>query len=235
MAASLLPQNYVLDLHDFAAILLDCHARIGGRFANARLTEVAKAPIPLQTLPSHILPLHYHTVTRGQSRITYILRTNPSDGERVTISTFADPSGVKTPNGNALTRRELENIFWRCKSYDNGYVLAYAAQRVFERLPSTARLRARTSSGYEIICALSDVVVAEIDIYPREACLMVVYEHCLHLGPTFINMTQHLSGFDIPMPWVYLLVGKPHSAGLERDTRKRHTSRIRPSLASDWW
>ncbi|EMD41687.1 hypothetical protein CERSUDRAFT_90259 [Gelatoporia subvermispora B] len=219
MATPAFPPDLVLDVHDLAAIILNCHFQLEPKFAKTKLLEINRGTSSLQTLPDHILAPQWDMPTPGQRRVAYILRDESSAPDRVTIDTFAHPDGVKTPTSNALTRRELEDVFWRCKDFDSGYILAYAAQQVFNTLPPTAKLRARTSTGHTITCAPSAVAVAEIDILPREACLMVVYEPQPHLGPTKVRMEQHLSGFGGSMPWVYLLIGEATAADLEQDTR----------------
>ncbi|GBE78171.1 hypothetical protein SCP_0110540 [Sparassis crispa] len=214
------PGNFVLDLHDLAAIILSCHAQTEDRFANAQLVEINCGDTPLLTLPSHVLPLewHYH-VNASQKRVAYIVRTNSEAPERTTLDTFVALEGVRASGNCTLSRRELEDVFWRCKDFDSGYVLAYVAQSVIEALPASASIRARTSSGFELICSPSDVVIGEIRVRPHEACLMVDYEPRPDLGPSKVNMTQHLSGFDSGLSWIYLLLGKAVAADLEVDTR----------------
>jgi len=214
------PADYVLDLHDLAALILDCHRQTDSRFEYAQLVEINRGDTPLITLPETILPPEwYEDVQPGQKRVAYILKCNPDAPERVSIDNFAAQDGVKVPGNRSLTRRELEDVYWRCKNFDNGYLLTYVAQSVIEALPATAKLRARTSTGLENICSPADVVVAEIQIQPKEACLMVPYEPKPELGPSRIGMNRHLSGFGDPLPWIYLIVGKPLSEDLDKDTR----------------
>ncbi|KZT74803.1 hypothetical protein DAEQUDRAFT_734369 [Daedalea quercina L-15889] len=202
MSESHYPADFVLDLHDLAAIILDCHARADDIIAKAQLVEILADATDLQTRSEEA---RLHSTSRlFKGRAHHHRRLRP-------------PDGVKLPEGFELTRRALENAFWRCKTYDSGYVLAYAAQCVLESLPPTTRLRARTSSGYEITCSPSDVM--EMQVLPRQACYMVVYEPRPDLGPPKVDMERRLSGFLEPMPWLYLFVGQPTSADPERDTR----------------
>ncbi|PCH33472.1 hypothetical protein WOLCODRAFT_160091 [Wolfiporia cocos MD-104 SS10] len=221
MSAKPLPSDFVLDLHDLASIVLHCHARFEDRFVNTQLVEVNNGTTRLQSLPPHILPQQWDIAgaINKQRRIAYILRKDPSLSERVEVNTFAHPEGVKLPPSFKLGTRELEDILWRCKTFDSGYLLAYVAQSVFERLPGTARLHARTSSGHEIFCAPSDVMVAEFEILPHETCCMVAYKPRPDLGPTRVDLEQHLSGMGNIVPWIYLMIGKPISEDLDTDTR----------------
>ena len=218
--SSTLPPDLILDIHDLAAIILDTHSRTESLFPHALLVEVNRGITSPATLPSHVFPPEWHNTANDRKRLAYILKKDSHQTERVTIDTFAHPDGVKVPAGRELTRRDLEDVYWRCKTFNNGYVLAYVAQRVFDRLPPTAKLRARTSTKHEVVCKPSDVTVAEIVVVPKEACLMIEYEPRPDLGPNYINETEHLSGFDRPgMPWVYLLVGEPKSVNLAEDPR----------------
>ena len=224
-----IPDDFILDVHDFAAILLATHARTESLFPSARLVEINCGDTPLLTLPTHILPPAWHAAALTQKRVAYILKTDPCPPPpaeqapaRVAFDTFASPAGVRTPSGAPPTRRALEDAFWRCKTYDAGYVLAYAAQRVFDRLPPTARLRARTSARHTVLCAPADVTVAEIDVAPHEACLILDHTPRPDLGPAHVDLTQHRSGFGgapDPMPWVFLLLGEARSEDMAEDPR----------------
>ncbi|KAH9937506.1 uncharacterized protein B0H18DRAFT_1113331 [Fomitopsis serialis] len=214
------PADFVLDLHDLAAIILDCHARIEERFADAQLVETLADSNNLQTFDPRTLPPEWSAATeQSQKRLAYILRREDSKSGRVTLDNLAHPDGVKLQPGVELTRRALENAFWRCKTFDSGYVLAYAAQSVFESLPPTARLRARTSSGYELMCSPTDFSVMEAQVLPHQACYMVVYKQLPSRGASLVEWGRHLSGFLKPMPWIYLFVGEPVSTDPEHDTR----------------
>ncbi|GJE92449.1 zinc finger MYND domain-containing protein [Phanerochaete sordida] len=127
---------------------------------------------------------------------------------RVTLDTFASPEGVRTPDDQPLSRKDLEDVYWRCKTFDSGYVLAYVAQQVFDALPPTATLSIRTSQGYDVTCAPKDTTVAEIAVLAREPCMHVV-----------LDGEQNLSGFDGPLPWIWLFLGAPESEKPDIDTR----------------
>lgn len=215
-----IPDGFVLDVHDIAAIILHEHARTETLFPNTQLMEINRGTTPFATLPSHVFAADWHiSPTTDQKRIAYIVKKDSHAFERTTVDTFASSGGVETPNGHELTRRELEDAFWRCKTFDNGYVLAYTTQRVFDSLPATAKLRARTSTKHEVVCKPSDVTVAEIDIVAKEACLVVDYEPRPDLGESKVNMSQHLSGFGGSMPWVFLLLGEAESEDMVVDPR----------------
>ena len=63
-------------------------------------------------------------------------------------------------------------------------------------LPSTVRLRLRTSTGHELTCAPADIRISEMLVSPLESCYISVLEH-----------REHLSGFGDNIPWVALLFG----------------------------
>ncbi|KAI0724364.1 hypothetical protein C8T65DRAFT_723697 [Cerioporus squamosus] len=215
-----IPDDFILDVHDLAAIILDAHACTETLLPKAQLVEINRGVTSPTTLPSHVFAPEWHAgKIRGQKRVAYMLKTDSSASERITIETFASPEGVKVPGGKELTRRELEDIFWRCKTFNSGYVLAYVAQRIFDSLPSTAKIRARTSAKHELVCKPSDVTVAEIDVVAKEACLILDYEPRPDLGPSNVNLSQHMTGFDGSMPWVFLLIGEPKSEDIEADPR----------------
>ena len=199
------PANLVVDVHDLAAIILDCHSQLESRFTSTQLVEVNRGTTPLQTIPPRLLGLEWNSVPK---RIAYILKEKDVAPPRVTLGAFAHSEGVKTPDGQPLARKDLEDIFWRCKCFDSGYVLTYVAQQVFDALPPTATLSIRTSQGYTTACAPSETTVAEVAVLPREACVHVV-----------MDKEQHLSGFDGPMPWIWLFIGKPSSTNPDIDTR----------------
>ena len=139
-----IPEDFVLDVHNLASIILDTHARTEVLFSKVQLLEVNRGDKPLFSLPPSILPPQWYTaLVDGQQRVLFILKSDSHAAERTTVDTFASPEGVKTSDERELTRRDVEDIFWRCKTFNGGYLLAYVAQRVFDSLPPTATLRVR--------------------------------------------------------------------------------------------
>ncbi|KAH9846056.1 hypothetical protein C2E23DRAFT_854788 [Lenzites betulinus] len=133
-----IPDGFVLDVHDLAAIILHTHALSEPLFAHAQLVEVGRGDSPLKTFPEHFLHSSWYETASGpdaRKRVAYILRKDQTTVERTTIDTFASLAGVKAPTASELTRRELEDAFWRCKTFNSGYLLAYVAQQVFDNLP----------------------------------------------------------------------------------------------------
>ena len=61
--------------------------------------------------------------------------------------------------------------------------------------------------------------MAEIDLLTNEACLIVVKEPRPDLGPSKVNIAQHLIGFADSTPWVYLLLGELPSTNTYADPR----------------
>lgn len=217
MSSQTFPRDLVVDVHDIAAIILNCHAQLETEFAGYQLVEVNRGSTPLQTLPEGTLPPEWY-IMRHRS-VVYILKKEPNAPSPVTIDTFAHPNGVKTPNGEPLSRKELEDVFWRCKCFNSGNVLTYVAQQVFDALPSSSKLLARTSQGHTVTCAAHETTVAEIAVKSREACLHVVYNDRPDLGPTKVDLGHRLSGFDGSFQWVWLFIGPPTSSSIREDAR----------------
>ena len=211
------PDNLQVDVHDLAAIILDCHYHLETTFAGYQLVEVNRGTTPLQSLPECVLPREWHIVRHD--RLSYILKKEPNAPSPITLETFAHPNGVKTPSGEPLTRKELEDIFRRCKCYNSGSVLVYIAQQVLSALPASTQLVARTSQGHTLTFAPHQTAVAEILVEPRSACLHIQYADRPDLGPTKIDMQQQLSGFDGGINWPWLLLGAGTSPDLDTDTR----------------
>ncbi|KAI0963341.1 hypothetical protein AcW1_000444 [Taiwanofungus camphoratus] len=83
-------------------------------FLHAQLLKVNRGTAPLQTLPQHILPPHWGPTIPDQRRVAYVLQSNSS--APLLTPSRPPPQGVKTPDGRALTRRELEDVFYHCKT-----------------------------------------------------------------------------------------------------------------------
>lgn len=217
MSLPAFPDNLRVDVHDLATIILDCHARLETTFAGYQLLEVNRGVTPLQSLPEGVLPPEWHVVLGD--RIAYILKKEPNAPSPITTETFAHPSGVKTPDGQPLTRKELEDVFWRCKCYNSGSVLVYIAQQVLRALPASTQLVARTSQGHTLTFPPHETAVAELLVEPRSACLHVQHAARPDLGPARVDMRQQLSGFDGGIPWPWLLLGTATSRDPDADAR----------------
>lgn len=199
------PPDLIVDVHDLAAIILDCHAQLESTFARTQLVEINRGATALQTVPEAMLGAEWLETPK---KVAYILQDQGCDAPRVTLDTFAHPQGVKTPSDQPLSRKDLEDVYWRCKCFDSGYVLTYVAQQVIDALPSTTTLCVKTSQGYTVTCAPSETTVAEVAVVVREPCIHVI-----------LDKEQHLSGFNGPLPWVWLFIGKPSSTDPDIDTR----------------
>ncbi|OJT12601.1 hypothetical protein TRAPUB_10842 [Trametes pubescens] len=196
-----------LDIHDLAAMILHAHATVDGTpFATSKIVEVNRNGAPFQTLTDQEAPHGWFDPGGPPRRVAYALYNTPQDvpaGGKITVDTFPSPMGVFNPasDDRTLTRRELEDVFWRCKDYDQGYQLAYVAQRVFNSLDGTGiQLRARTSTGYELVFSPAELMVGTATITPREACVIMSADDSDVRPMSF-------SGFDGPIPWPYLVLG----------------------------
>ena len=64
-----IPDDFILDIHDFAAILLDVHAKTESLLPNAQLVEINRGDTPLNTLPSSIFPEEWYAVAPFQKHV----------------------------------------------------------------------------------------------------------------------------------------------------------------------
>ncbi len=191
----LIPDNFELDVHDLCAIILATHAHIDPPFPYGLLLEVNKGNKPIHSIPPDDVPSDWRAF-HDQPRVAYTLHPNCEAAGITTIDDYAWPGGVITPDEQTLTRRELEDAFWRCKTFKNGFILAEVACRVLDRLPRTTILRAKTSSGQQVTCATRDIKIMNMLLSPHESCLMV-------------ERQMYFSGFGDDIPWVVLLLGDP--------------------------
>ncbi|KAL1952152.1 hypothetical protein VTO73DRAFT_1301 [Trametes versicolor] len=201
------PGGPCLDMHDLAAMILHAHATVDGTpFATSKIVEVNRNGAPFQTLTAQEAPHGWFDPGGPLRRVAYALYNAPQGvpaGGKISVDTFPSPTGIFNPANadRTLTRRELEDVFWRCKDYDQGYQLAYVAQRVFDSLDGTGiHLRARTSTGYELIFSPAELSVGTATITPREACVIMSADES-DIRP------MSFSGFDGPIPWPYLVLG----------------------------
>lgn len=192
------PAGPFLDVHDLATWILHAHATVAGApFATSTIAEVSKNGAPLKSLCQ--APEEWTNATGPPRRVAYVLGGAPHGTPETTIDTFVSSrDGVFTPNDHALSRRELEDIFWRCKDFNQGSQLAYVAQCVFDTLTQTGVwLRARTSTGYQLAFNPTEIRVGTAMVTPREGCVII----------DRVAGQVHSSGLDGPVPWPYLVLG----------------------------
>ncbi|KAI0361827.1 hypothetical protein OH77DRAFT_1508637 [Trametes cingulata] len=201
-----------IDLHDLAALILHAHATVDGTpFPHARLFEISKNGAPFRTFPPEAAPPEWSHPTSPPRRVAYVLCDVPG-ADKTTVETFSWPDGVCTADEGALTRRELEHIWWRCKTYDQGFLLADVAQRVLDTLPDRVRVRARTAAGDTVLCSPRDFMIGNAMLTPREACAIVHFNAPLDPATEQTSYAACLSGFDGPVKWPYLILGPIESS-----------------------
>jgi hypothetical protein len=77
------------------------------------------------------------------------------------IPKIPELSVVTRTGGNYdLSELELEMYFWDIRHHDSGYKLAHAMQLVLDALPTTTKLRIRTSQGHLPASSFSIVEVS---------------------------------------------------------------------------
>lgn len=212
MPAPTFPPNLVIDVHDLATIILDCHARTEERFRTLRLVEINHGTTPTITFAdmNRLLP-PWASCTKEKTCL--VLRDDHRETkERLTLDTFArsPPKGVRTPSGHQPTRKELEDAYWRCKVHLSGYGLAFAAQEIIAALPATTKLVVRTAKGLKAVFTPADVTVGETIIDPRRATQIVHFDE--GPGPHFTapRVTIHNTQVGIKdyVPWPWLVFGQ---------------------------
>ncbi|KAI0757190.1 hypothetical protein C8Q80DRAFT_1116415 [Daedaleopsis nitida] len=196
--------NFTLDAHDLAAIVLDTHARIDPPFRTSTLIEVNKGDAPIRVFPEGGNEVSVWRQSQGMQRVAYIHDHDCGNSQDiVTIDNYVSRE-IVTPGGVPLSRCEAEDAFWRCKTFNNGYLLSDTVERVLASLPRTTKLRLRISRGHEVICAPHDVRILETVIAPHASCLL------------FEPEGQYASGFGDGIPWPPLLLGPSTASDEER-------------------
>ncbi|KAI0757189.1 hypothetical protein C8Q80DRAFT_1116414 [Daedaleopsis nitida] len=190
-----IPDDFVLDIHDFAAIILDTHARIDPPFGTSKLVEVTTGTGRIRTYEDAnlVIPSEWQSA-QDKPRVAYIHDLDHASQDTTTVDTLASPGKLLTPGDRALSRRDIEDAFWRCKTLSNGSFLGDTAHRVLSSLPRTVQLRIRTSRGYEFTCTAHDVCVLLNKVSPHESCFVS-------------ERAQYLVGFGNRLSWPVLLLG----------------------------
>ncbi|GJE92447.1 zinc finger MYND domain-containing protein [Phanerochaete sordida] len=211
------PSDLVIDVHDLATIILDCHARSEVPLKTLQLVEINHGEASVATFENgdELLP---DWAACNKEKTCLILRDcHRETNERLTLDTFArgPPKSVRTPNGCQPTRAELEDAYWRCKVHCHGYALTYAAGEVIAALPPTTKLRVRTAAGLEAFFAPADVSVAESVVNPREGTYIAYFDE--GAGPHFtapkVSITPSQVGVKGLVPWPWLVFGRRTGLG----------------------
>lgn len=215
------PENKEVDMHDIASMILDVHWRSDTRLPRSQLMEILHADTQPQTCQA--LPEEWY-LHPSQNKVGYILRyptTSAPDVKPLSVNEFLHPDGVVKPFTRDLSRKEIEDIYWRCKFYDNGYLLTYVAQQVLLSLPPSTTVKARTSTGFEISFkpGAETITVNEFPTVPKKPCM--IYDYCMRpeVSSSAIERVVHLTGFQDSTPWVYLFLGPATSTDIYEDKR----------------
>ena len=74
-----IPENYILDVHDLCALILDAHVRTEPLFAHAKVVEINHGNAPPTTFPEQFFHPSWHEIALEQTheRVAYILKLTP--------------------------------------------------------------------------------------------------------------------------------------------------------------
>lgn len=215
------PENAQVDMHDIATMILDAHWRLDTRLSQSQLMEILHADTQPQTCQAIPEEWYLHS---SPNKVGYILRyptTSEPNAKPLSVNEFIHPDGVVKPFAHGLTRKEIEDVYWRCKFYDNGYLLTYVAQQVLLLLPPSTTVHARTSTGFQISFKprADTITVNEFPTTPKKPCM--IFDYCMQpeVSPTAISRVVHLTGFQDATPWVYLFLGPATSENMYEDQR----------------
>jgi hypothetical protein len=103
-------------------------------------------------------------------------------------------------------------MFWEIKIHNSGYILAHAMQILLDKLPSTVKLRIRTSQGHSVVVRSEQFAIAQIEVVPHRNA----YTCRITKTPDNddqVELEEYVTGMPGPIPWPYLAFG-------ERDVTK---------------
>jgi hypothetical protein len=162
------------------------------------------------------------------------------------IPKILDPTKVKHTGGNYKpSELELEMYFWSIRHHDSGYKLVHAMQLVLDALPTTMKLRIRTSQGHFLTVPVSSFSIVELPITALTntyICKMNLNdtkprpgekpESDGHTGLSPVNAVQYTTGASGrgSFPWVYMLFGVDGDANAEQQTLQVVLDLVSPML-----
>lgn len=203
-----------LDLHDLATILLRERLLSEPRFKHSHLKEINDGSAPRMLLPDTSLPV-LNNLPKNIPHLAFFLVENDSEIPKIPEST-----GVKRTGGNYdASELELEMYFWGIRHHNSGYAMVHAMQLVLDALPTTTKLRIRTSRGHVLTVPISSFSIVELPIMALTntyICNMKPREKPESDGHTSVILTQHTTGGSGSFPWVYMLFGGDGVANAEQ-------------------
>ena len=196
-----------VDLHDLATILLRERLLSEPRFKHSHLREINDGSVPRTLLPDVSLPV-LDDLPKNVPHLAFFLIENDSEIPKIPEST-----GVTRTGGNYdVSELELEMYFWAIRHHNSGYALVHAMQLVLDALPTTTKLRIRTSRGHVLTVPVSSFSIVELPIMALTntyICNMKPREKpdsgSESDGHTSFILAQHTTGGSGSFPWVYML------------------------------
>jgi hypothetical protein len=194
-----------VDLHDLATILLRERLLSETRFKHSHLREINDGSVPRIILAHTPLPA-LDDLPKNIPHLAFFLVENASQ-----IPKIPEPTDATRSGGNYdASEMELEMYFWGVRHHNSGYTLVHAMQLVLDALPTTTKLRIRTSQGHFLIVPASSFSIVEVPIMALTntyICNMKPQERPESDGHTHFSLTQHTTGGSGSFPWVYILFG----------------------------
>jgi hypothetical protein len=218
-----------VDLHDLATILLRERLLSEPRFKHSHLREINDGSAPRTLLPDTPLPV-LDALPQDIPHLAFFLVENTSEIPKIPEST-----GVTRTGGDYdASDLELEMYFWAIRHHNSGYALVHAMQLVLDSLPTTTKLRIRTSRGHVLTVPASSFSIVELPIMALTntyICNMKPREKPKSEsdGHTSLIMAQHTTGGSGTFPWVYMLFG---GDGLPAANAERHGLQVVLDLVS---
>jgi hypothetical protein len=221
------PENIDVDLHDVAALILDALWQSDTRLPTSKLVEILHAESDPRALPNRLGNLLHPEwfLNSSTQKVAYFVKyptpgdEEASDSAPVSIDAFLHPELEET--SRPTSRKEIEEIYWRCKLFNNGYLATYVAQQTLLALPASTNVHARTSTGFQISFkpGPATITVNELSTMPKKPCMILNYCMRSDISDTTVDREIHMTGFQPSTAWVYLLLGPATSTDLEEDQR----------------
>ena len=192
-----------VDLHDLATILLRERLLSEPRYKYSHLREINDGSVPRTILVQTPLPV-LDDLPENIPHLAFFLVENSRE-----IPQILEPAEVTRTGGNYVpSEMELEMYFWGIRHHNSGYTLVHAKQLVLDALPTTTKLRIRTSQGHFLTVPTSSFSIVEVPITTLTntyICNMKPRERPESDGHTRISLSQHVTGGNGSFPWVYIL------------------------------
>ena len=219
-----------VDLHDLATILLRERLLSESRFKHSHLREINDGSAPRTLLPDTSLPV-LDDLPKNVPHIAFFLMENPSETPKIPEFTEV----TRTGGNYDVSELELEMYFWSIRHHNSGYAMVHTMQLVLDALPTTTKLRIRTSRGLSLTVPVSSFSIVEVPIValtntyicnmkPRD------FERPESEGHKNFILAQHTTGGSGSFPWVYMLFDGDGDANEEQQSSQVVLDLVSPML-----